>query len=317
MREVIAHRHQALGLATQPEQVHVTNGAQHALDLALGALTKSGDIVAVEDPTYVGVSDLLQRRRLRALPLPLELVDDATHDLTNLVKARRAKALLLVPAVHSPTGKVRHAQQLHALAEQLDLIGLPTIEDNTVADLVFRGKRPPSLASLCHKVPVISVESTSKVGWGGLRVGWVRGPQAVIEATITERSRTDYGTSVPSQLLVIKLLADYDSVVRQRRKALKSSAARFADLMSKHLPDWKWQTPSGGLSAWIDTGTDSEILATQSLRHRVAVATGVSASRSPSARTHIRVCFDRPPVELEAAVVRLARAADDTRGYRA
>ena len=136
----------------------------------------------------------------------------------------------------------------------------------------------------------------------------------MIEATITERSRTDYGTSVPSQLLVIKLLADYDSVVRQRRKALKSSAARFADFMSKHLPDWKWQTPSGGLSAWIDTGTDSEILATQSLRHRVAVATGVSASRSPSARTHIRVCFDRPPVELEAAVVRLARAADDTRG---
>ncbi len=229
LREVIARRHQALGLATQPEQVHVTNGAQHALDLALGAVTKSGDIVAVEDPTYVGVSDLLQSRRLRALPLPLELVDDATHDLTNLVKARRAKALLLVPAVHSPTGKVRHAQQLHALAEQLDLIGLPTIEDNTVADLVFRGKRPPSLASLCHKVPVISVESTSKVGWGGLRVGWVRGPQAVIEATITERSRTDYGTSVPSQLLVIKLLADYDSVVRQRRKALKSSAARFAE----------------------------------------------------------------------------------------
>jgi DNA-binding transcriptional MocR family regulator len=317
LREVIARRHQVLGLATQPQQVHVTNGAQHALDLALGAVTKSGDIVAVEDPTYVGVSDLLQRRRLRALPLPLELVDDATHDLTNLVKARRAKALLLVPAVHSPTGKVRHAQQLHALAEQLDLIGLPIIEDNTVADLVFTGKRPPSLASLCHKVPVITVESTSKVGWGGLRVGWVRGPQAVIEATITERSRTDYGTSVPSQLLVIKLLADYDSVVRQRRKALKSAAVRFADLMSKHLPDWKWQAPGGGLSAWIDTGTDSEILATHALRHRVAVATGVSASRSPSARTYIRVCFDRPHVELEVAVVRLARAADDTRGYRA
>ena len=133
---------------------------------------------------------------------------------------------------------------------------------------------------------------------------------------MTERERTDYGTSVPSQLVALQLLSTYDHVISRRRQALKQSAATFTRLVRKHLPDWTWQPPDGGLSAWIDTRVDTDLLLEHALRHRVAFATGPSASRSPSARTHLRACFDRPAVELEAAIIRLARAANDTRGYR-
>ena len=166
LRDAIAQRHHALAASTSPAQIHVTNGAQHALDLALGAVAKRGHIIAVEDPTYVGIHDLLRGRGLRALPLPLDLIDDPGDQLSKLLIAGRARAVLLIPAVHSPTGRVRHRLQLEALAHQLDTARLPTIEDNTLADLAFTGGRPPSLASLCRRAPVISVESTSKVGWG-------------------------------------------------------------------------------------------------------------------------------------------------------
>ena len=293
LREAIARRHHALAVPTSPAQIHVTNGAQHALDLALGAVTRRGDVVAVEDPTYVGVFDLLQGRGLKAFPIPLDLIDDPTDEFSKLLIAGRARAVLLVPAVHSPTGRVRRRLQLEALARQLDTARLPTIEDNTVADLVFTGTRPPSLASLCRRAAVITVESTSKVGWGGLRVGWIRAAPDLIDATVSERGRTDYGTSVPSQLVALQLLSTYDQVIGRRRQALEQSAATFTRLVRKHLPDWKWQPPDGGLSAWIDTHLDTDMLLSQALHHRVAFATGTSASRPSPARTHLRACFDR------------------------
>src|SRR5438552_774395 len=68
LRAALAERHTTLGLPTTPEQIHVTHGAQHAIDLALATLCETGDAVAVEDPTYPGVLDVLAARRLRPVP---------------------------------------------------------------------------------------------------------------------------------------------------------------------------------------------------------------------------------------------------------
>ncbi len=317
LREAIAARHRALGLPTSVEQVHVTNGAQHALDLALGAVTRPGDVVAIEDPTYVGVFDALEARGLRPLPIPLDVVHEASGEFVRLCRGGRARAVVLVPATHSPTGRVRRRADLRRLAERLDMLGLPVVEDNTVADLVFVGRRPPSLATLCDAVPVISVESMSKVAWGGLRVGWLRAAAHEIDRTVRERSRVDFGTSVPSQLLARQLLEHYDVLVAERRRSLAARAKLFAGLVRERLPEWRGEAPDGGLSTWIDTRVDAEVLAAHALRHGVTVAPGSSASRLPAARTHLRLCFDRPALELEAAVARLARAWEDTRGWRA
>lgn len=316
LRELIAARHGELGLPTAVEQVHVTNGAQHALDLALGALARAGDAVAIEDPTYVGVFDLLAARRLRPLVLPLDVVWEASSELVRLCRGGRAKAVLLVPAVHSPTGRVRRATDVQRLAHCLDQIGLPVIEDNTVADLAFGAPRPLSLAQVCRRAPVLSAESTSKVCWGGLRVGWLRGDRDLIERTIDDRGRVDFGTSVPSQLLAEQLLRQYSSIVASRRLELAGRARLFRGLLREQLPEWRFETPRGGLSAWVDTGVDAEVVTEHALRHGVTVAPGSSASRGRASRTYLRLCFDRPAVELEAAVERLRRAWEDGRGRR-
>ena len=316
LREAIAARHRALGLPTSPEHVHVTNGAQHALDLALGALTKRGDVVAIEDPTYVGVLDLIDARGLRALPIALDDLDDDSDRLVKLLRGGRVRAALLVPAVHSPTGRVRTATSMRRLAGRLDAARIPVIEDNTVADLVFRGTRPPSLAALCARAAVVSVETTSKVAWGGLRVGWLRADAALVERTVTERARTDFGTSVPSQLLALRLLEQYDDLVEQRRESLRLAATTFTRLLHDAFPRWKVQRPDGGLSVWVDTGVDTEQLAAHALRHGVTVAPGTTASLDATARTHLRLCFDRPLVELETGVARLRRAYEDAIGWR-
>ncbi len=316
LRDTIAARHTARGDRTTADEVHVTNGAQHALHLALGAVTRRGDVVAIEDPTYVGVFDLLEARGLRPLPLPLDVVGDATDAMAKLVRAGGARAIVLVPAVHSPTGRVRRRSDMVRLADRLDRLNLPVIEDNTVADLTFRVSRPPSLSVLCERAPVIAVESTSKVAWGGLRVGWLRASKSLVEATVQERERTDFGTSVPAQILAGRLLEQYDEVIDRRRALLAERARFFVRLLRRQLPDWQVEAPAGGLSLWIDTGVDAPTFARLARQHGVTVAIGASASRHATARTHLRVCFDRPLLELEAAAERLTHAFADVRRGR-
>jgi DNA-binding transcriptional MocR family regulator len=313
LREAIAVRTTALGLRTVAAQIHVTNGAQHALHLALGSCTKPGDVVAIEDPTYVGVFDLLDARGLRPLPIPRDVVVDGSERLAKLLRAGRARAFFFVGGVHSPTGRVRRKAELRRLARELDRARIPVIEDNTVADLVFSGRRPLSLAELCEIAPVVTVESTSKVAWGGLRVGWLRAETAVVERTVVERERTDFGTAVPAQILALRLLDNYDDLIRERRLVLEQRAKFLAQLLHRHLPEWHIETPGGGLSLWVDIGIDAEAFAADALGHGVTVAPGSSASRSVSARTFLRLCFDRPLLELEAAVTRLERAFENAR----
>jgi DNA-binding transcriptional MocR family regulator len=317
LREAIAARHDALGLWTTPDQIHVTNGAQHALELALEAFTEPGDVVAIEDPTYVGILDLIEARGLRALPIPLDDVDDdESKRLARLLRGGRVRAAFLVPAVHSPTGRVRTTAAMRRLARLLDVAAIPVIEDNTVADLTFRGKRPPSLAALCERAPVVSVESTSKVAWGGLRVGWLRADPPLVERTVAARTRRDFGTSVPSQLLALRLLEHYDDVVARRRESLRLAATTFTNLLREALPTWDVRRPAGGLSMWVDIGVDAEALTAAARRHRVTVAPGRTASLGVNARTHLRLCFDRPLVELEQGVAGLQRAYEDVTGTR-
>jgi DNA-binding transcriptional MocR family regulator len=236
--------------------------------------------------------------------------------LARLCRTARVAAVLLVPAVHSPTGRVRRRSVLRELATELDGLGRPVIEDNTVADLVFSGNRPPSLATWCERAPVVSVESTSKVGWGGLRVGWLRGPAELVERTVVARGRTDFGTGVASQLLALELLERYDDLVASRRVSLARAAKEMARLLRLHVPDWTFDVPAGGLSLWVDTGVDADTLAGHALRYGVTVAPGSSAAVCQDARTYLRLCFDRPALELESAVVRLRHAYEDARGWR-
>ena len=246
----------------------------------------------------------------------MELFDEAPSRLAKLCRGGGARAIALVPLVHSPTGRVRSAPALRAMAGHLDALGLPVIEDGTVADLPFRGHRRPLLAALCRRAPVISVESVSKVGWGGLRVGWLRAGAELVERTALQRGAFDFGTSVPSQLLALHLLADYDALIARRREVLASRAAVLHGLLAEHLPDWVAVRPHGGLSMWVDIGQDATSFTAAALRHGVTVAPGTTASRGEVGQTHLRLCFDRPHLELEAGVRALRRTHEDLRGWR-
>jgi DNA-binding transcriptional MocR family regulator len=92
---------------------------------------------------------------------------------------------------------------------------------------------------------------------------------------------------------------------------LERAATFFMELLTARLPAWTFVPPAGGLSLWVHTGIDGDELARRALLHGVTVAPGSTASRGPVGRVHLRLCFDRPALELDAATSRLRCAHDD------
>ena len=359
LRAALAGRHTGLGLPTSPEEIHVTHGAQHAIDLALATLCRPGDAVAVEDPTYPGVLDVLAARGLRPVALAADARGPTPAGLEAAARSAGARVAFLLPAVHNPTGRVLDSGRRQALARMADKLDLTVVEDNTLADLAYEdtpaggarsagpaagraanpgragrvatagphgvtagaaggagpgaGPRPPSLARLCRRATVVSVETTSKVAWGGLRVGWLRAAAGVIERSVRQRTSGDLGCSVPAQLLALQLLGYYDELIAVRRPALEASAARLGVLLAGALPGCAFDPPAGGLSLWVRLpgGADAASFASRALRHGVSVAPGTFASPA-GGRDHLRLCHDRPEEELVEGAARLAAAWADT-----
>ncbi|HEV8626688.1 MAG TPA: PLP-dependent aminotransferase family protein [Acidimicrobiia bacterium] len=315
LRAALADRHTDAGLPTTAAELQVTHGAQHAIDLALAMLCRPGAAVAVEDPTYPGVLDVIATRGLQAVPLAADARGPTPAGLEAAARDHGARVAFLLPAVHNPTGRVLDPGRRQALARALDRREMTVVEDNTLAELAYDQKRPPELAALCRRATVVTVETTSKVAWGGLRVGWLRGPAGFIERSTQLRTSSDLGCSVPAQLLALRLLDHYDKLIAARRAALRASAARFAALLAEAIPGCSFAPPAGGLSLWVRLPGDADAaaFASRALRHGVSVAPGQFAS-STGGHDHLRLCHDRPDEELTEGIARLAAAWAETTG---
>jgi DNA-binding transcriptional MocR family regulator len=106
LRARIADRFTARGLPTTPEQVLVTGGALHGVAVALQALTRPGDGVLLEDPTYPNVLDAVRQRGTTPVPVPVDAADPdgAVRGLTRAALQARPAAAYLVPDFANPSG---------------------------------------------------------------------------------------------------------------------------------------------------------------------------------------------------------------------
>lgn len=295
-------------LGVDPSRVLVTNGAHHGLFMALSALLRPGARLAVEDPIYPGVFDLAEHLGARLVPVDAIGLSDASSALDRLAALRPA-AVVVQPRIAAPTGRAVPFDCRLELAEVLDAVGAPVVEDDALGDLGFHDVGGQLLHARRRRVPVWSVGSLSKTIWGGLRVGWLVAPSPAAAAAVSAaRMGIDLAPSSVAQAVAHAVLPRLDEIAAQRRASLAGAAATLVDLLHHRLPSWRPTMPEGGLTLWADIGADAERFTATALANGVAVTVGTAASRSPSARQHIRLCVDRSEQQLSAGVARLERA---------
>jgi DNA-binding transcriptional MocR family regulator len=306
LADMLTARHE---LPTVAERVLVTTGGQQALDLLIRCEVMPGQAAVVEDPTFPGVFDALQRAGARPVGVPPGDVPRLEAAL-----ATHAPALVyLVPTHHNPVGSVM------AAAERRSVVALARrypdvmfVEDFTLAEVTLSEEpRPVALAGLAPELPnLVTIGSLSKVYWGGLRTGWVRAPAGLAARLAAAKSAADLGSPAYQQGVAAALIrGQHDSIVAWRASWARARFSALAAGLRSCLPSWTWTTPSGGLTVWarLPDGADSGAFAQAALRRGVALVPGrlLSAAGGPS--SYVRVAFTREPSELSAACAVLAQ----------
>ncbi len=219
------------------------------------------------------------------------------------------RVVYLIPTAHNPTGCVLTESARRETMRALEGSGAVVIEDMTLADLTLEPGTNLPLAAYARDGVVLTVGSLSKLFWGGLRVGWVRGPEPLIERLSRLKVVSDLSGSLVSQAVAARVLPRAKELASIRRRLIRTRLERTTRLLAKHLPDWRYRRPAGGLSVWIrvPAGDVSELSAI-ALRRGVAIVPGTVNSPEGRWTDHLRLPFVGDPGTMEEGIRRIAAA---------
>ncbi len=315
LREQIADLMTLRGLKTTADQILITTGAMQAISLIARLRLAPGDLAVAEDSSYPGALDAL--RMTGAHVVGVTMTDDGADvgEITAIVQRRRPRLVYLTPSFNNPTGTVMPHGARQLLLGALAGSDTVVIDDLTMSELWLDEAPPPPLAvGATPEVAarILTVGSLSKTLWGGLRVGWVRGPATTIARLSRMKIAADLSSSVIGQVIASDLLETYDTIWLPRRRAeLRERHDLLVDALHEHLPEWRWRPPAGGLALWVDLGWGCSVdLGPYAARHGVGIAPGTVYSPNGRSRHRLRIPFGQRPELLNEAVRRLANAWD-------
>jgi DNA-binding transcriptional MocR family regulator len=318
LRTAIAARGGQLGTAIDPDGIVTTVGAMEAIHLALLVLTRPGDVVAIESPTYHGIVHLLRDLGLRAIELPTDPKTGADiGTLEGLMKKKRIACCILTPNFNNPMGSLMPDENKEKIAALAGRHEIPVIEDDIYGDLQHGIRRPTVLKSFDRKNWVLLCSSFSKAIAPGYRVGWmVPGPRFQSQV---EQSKFTLSIATPTlpQMAIAEYLHSgaYDRWLRKVRVQLMSRVNWMAQAVRASFPaDTRLSVPQGGFVLWIEL--PPKIRATelhrQALSNRISIVPGTLFSPSRRYAHFIRLSAALPHShELERAIATLGRLAHE------
>ncbi|GAA1689242.1 PLP-dependent aminotransferase family protein [Kribbella yunnanensis] len=291
------------------DDILITAGAQQALELVGRGCLQPGDRVIVEDPTYRGALDAFARTGSRLCTVALDSAGLDVDALEKLLVTEAPRLVYVQASGHNPTGVVMTADRRRRLTRLLDRYDFILVDDTSLAGTAFA----PTPSTLGTHERLLTIGSLSKVFWGGLRLGWIRGAPQTVARLAQVRGISDLGSSLVAQEVARRLFDHYEDAVAERRTTLPVQLRTLTGLLQQHLPDCTWQEPAAGASLWVrlphGTATQWSQLAQ---RYGVALLPGAVFGSSDD---HTRIPFTLPVETLRAGIERLSRVATEVVGY--
>lgn len=273
----LRRRYALHGVALADDELVITNGAMEALNLCLQAVTRPGDVVAIESPTFYAALQALERLQLRAVEVRTDPRTGVDLDaLAALLQTQRIAACWFMTSFQNPLGALMPDARKQALVDLLARHDVPLIEDDVYGELHDDGRRPLPAKAFDRAGRVLHCSSFSKCLAPGYRIGWAAaGRQA--QAVQRLKTMSTLATSLPPQRALADYLAQggYERHLRRLRAALAGERQRASRLIERHFPAGTRMTrPSGGYFVWLELPPQVKTLA---LHHR-AMAQGISTA---------------------------------------
>ncbi|MFC1974994.1 PLP-dependent aminotransferase family protein [Chloroflexota bacterium] len=316
LRETIAGYLNQQHIQVNSNDILITAGCQQALDMTLQVLTQDDNsVLALEDPCYLGLLDLVTSRRITPASVSLDKHGLQTDRLEQIIRRYRPRLIYVTPTFHNPTGITMPLERRRALLEIATRHGIPILEDTTYDELRYEGEALPALKSLDTADLVFLAGGFSKTLVPGIRIGYLVVPSYLRERIIATKQTADILTSPLNQRALHAYLQSghFAQHLNLVRTAYKERRDAVLAAVEQHFPaEASWHCPQGGMYLWVKMppfGPTATDLYLSAINYNVAFAVGSVFSASGSFSRALRLSFvTNTPRKIEEGIRRLGKA---------
>lgn len=309
----VALRYHLQGYELDMDELLVTHGAMEALNLCLQAVTRPGDAVVIESPSFYVCLQALERLGLRAIEVSTDPAQGMNLEaLEQAIALHRPAAIWLMSNFQNPLGSLMPEPRKRALAELLSRHQLPLIEDDVYGELYFGESRPPPVKAFDRDGLVLHCSSFSKCLAPGYRIGWAAAGRYRREVQALQLGTT-LSAALPSQLALADYLETgaFDSHLKGLRSELEGRRDALLGSVQRYFPaECRVTRPQGGYFLWLELPArfDSFRLYQAALQHGVSIAPGTMFNVRDEMSSALRLNYGHPSIEsADQAMQLLAR----------
>ncbi|GED69182.1 GntR family transcriptional regulator [Brevibacillus reuszeri] len=309
LRQALSEYLRRKGIEASPSSILIVSGALQALQLISVGLLHRGSTVLLEQPSYLYSLHVFQSAGMQLTGLQMDPYGLKPDDIVKRRRQENSSILYTIPCFHNPTGILMSESRRAELMRVCEAERLPVIEDDIYRELWIEAPPPPPLKARDKHGHVLYVGSLSKTLTPGLRIGWVVGPEPVIERLSDLKMQTDYGASSLSSRVAAEWLASglYEEHMGEVREQLKIRRAAVIAALQKHLHDLAtWEVPQGGFLIWLKINDKLSMMELfgKALRHGILLNPGNIYGQEPEG--YLRISYGYASLEdLETGIERL------------
>lgn len=306
------------GIGRDFDMTIITSGGQQGIELLCKTMCDEGDTVIVEEPSFIGALNAFRSNGAKLVGIPME--DDGI-DIGKLEDAMknnpRAKILYLIPTFQNPSGtcmSLEKRKKVYDLAKKYNII---ILEDNPYGELRFAGEEIPTIKSFDEDGYVVYSGSYSKVLSAGMRIGFICGPEAIVQKMVVAKQVEDVHTNIFFQMLCHRYIAecDMDKHVADIRKLYKHKCDLMLSELDKKKPKCvRYTRPEGGLFLWctLPDNISQPDFVKAAMAKKVAVVPGQTFNSDPNSPSQsFRLNYSTPSDEqIVEGIDRLAETVN-------
>ena len=319
LREQIQEIMELDGVHGSVEDIMITTGSQHALELLADLFLDAGDVVLVEAPSYVGAVGIFRHKEAHIEHvftdedgISPEALAEAADRLS--AEGKKIKLLYLVPNFANPSGVTLSAERRQQVLQVCKERGILIIEDNPYGLLYFENQPPKALRAFDAE-GVVYLGSFSKILSPGLRVGYVLAPPAIREKLVLANESAILSPATFAQMLVSEYLsiADWKGQINTYRKLYQEKRDAALEALEQYLPRVKTTKPNGGFFLWLTLpeGLNSKEMLPLAVNELVAYTPGTAFYGDGRGANNIRVCFSHPTAaNVKVGIQRLSKVVN-------
>jgi DNA-binding transcriptional MocR family regulator len=315
LRESLLNHMKKSGIYSELKEIMILTGSQQGIHFVAKSFIIPGDIVVVEEPTYIGAIQCFRSAGAKIIGLPGDKDGMRIELLEEVLKRNKVKFIYITPTFQNPTGTVMTIERRYQLLSLAYKYKTPILEDDPYGELRYEGAEIPSLKALDPYGYVLYLSTLTRTLFLELRIGWIVAPAEIIKKFTSIKSTVELHSNIQMQMVADAFIKRnfYDKHLKSICKEYKSRRDKMIKSLSENkIEGMEWNIPEGGVYIWckLPDKINQSKLMLKAAEFQVAFMPGtVFYTEKNSAENYMRLNFTFPTIdEIDVGVKRLTTA---------